>query len=441
MAQIIKMPKLGVNMTEGLLVTWHRREGETIEKGEPFFDLETDKSTMTIEATCDATVLKILVEECESVPIFTPVAVVGEVGEDPDEALKQDELKLEAQPKAENAEESTQRSGDSAKEPTDSSDSAQKNREIRLSPRAKQYARQQGLSISELWEYADDNGVVTEERLMAISMTNKAESEKIQPGSVCGDNASQEGIKAEKTQPISSCTACESAEEISIPYQGIRKITGDRLSQSMQEAPHIYFTAVVDLTKLIQLRKELETDEQRFSLTAYLVCAASRALAAYPEINASLRGDRIIRHGHRNIGVAVAGNNGLIVPVIKETERKFLPEIASELRELVSKARVGGLLPDEYSGGTFTISNLSKTGIDSFTAIINPPESAILAVGGLHKEALVVTGSDGQETVSIRTVIRLTLSVDHRVIDGKLAADFLTGVKDLLEQPCRLLLP
>ncbi|MDR1815388.1 MAG: 2-oxo acid dehydrogenase subunit E2 [Clostridiales Family XIII bacterium] len=225
-----------------------------------------------------------------------------------------------------------------------------------------------------------------------------------------------------------------------VPYSGVRRIIGERLAESKFTAPHLYFTQKVDVTALLDLRARVNArQEKKTSVTDYIARAVVLALQAHPELNASLAGDVIEQYANVNLGIAVAAPGGLIVPVVKDAETLSVSELSKRASTLVEKARTGKLLPDEYTGGTFTISNLGMFGIENFTAILNPPESGILAVSATKDEAAVTLGADGTKRIEIRPVMNITLSVDHRIIDGLLAAQFVGEVKRLLEAPVELM--
>ena len=221
----------------------------------------------------------------------------------------------------------------------------------------------------------------------------------------------------------------------------MRKIIGDRLSQSKFTAPHLYFTDSVDTTNLTAFRRMLnEQGEQKIAVSDLLIKAASRALARFPGVNSALIGDEIVTYESTNVGMAVAGDNGLIVPVVKNAQSKTLTQIAAETRDLVARAKEGRLAPAEYSDGTFSLSNLGMFGIENFTAIINPPEAAILSVSSVRKKAVVITDENGEDQIAIRPMMNIQLSVDHRIIDGLLASRFVEYMKELLENPVRILM-
>jgi pyruvate dehydrogenase E2 component (dihydrolipoamide acetyltransferase) len=225
------------------------------------------------------------------------------------------------------------------------------------------------------------------------------------------------------------------------PYSGVRKIIGTRLAASKFTAPHLYFTQKVDMLALLELREKVNASlGRKASVTDFIVKAVTACLVKFPDVNASLVGEEIELYESVNVGVAVAAPNGLIVPVLRDCEKKGLARIAEEASELVDRARNGKLRPDEYRDGTFTVSNLGMFGIENFTAIINPPESAILAVSATKDEVIAADDGNGGKTVAIRPMMNITLTVDHRIIDGLLAARFVTEVKRILENPIETLL-
>ena len=258
-------------------------------------------------------------------------------------------------------------------------------------------------------------------------------------GTGIGGKVMRADVRAVLPAPASApCTETQKICSVQ-PYSGVRRIIGERLTGSKFSAPHAYFADSVDVACLNVLRQQLLAGGIRASFSDLLILAVCKTLRRYPEINASLEGEHIVTYADINIGLAVAGSNGLIVPVVKKTQEKNLENIAAETRDLVERARAGRLLPEEYSGGTFTVSNLGPFDIEDFTAIINPPEAAILAVSAVRKKAVVVSGADGEDAVVIRPVMGIRLSADHRLIDGLLAANFIKHLKELLENPIRML--
>lgn len=301
---------------------------------------------------------------------------------------------------------------------------------IRVSPVAAKIAADQGIPL----EGIEGSGVSG--KIMKRDITSEGAAKGFSIG------GAKAGTSTGGTAGFGTGQATAGGKEIKdiLPYSGVRKIIGDRLAKSKFTAPHLYFTQKVDLEKLLSLRKQInDSQEKKTSVTDYIARAVIKCLQKYPDMNASLEGDRIIRYQSVNLGIAVAAPGGLIVPVIKDANHKTVVQLSSEAGVLFEKARNGKLAPLEYTGGTFTVSNLGMFGIENFTAIINPPEVGILAVSATKDEAVVVPHEDGTKTIEIKPMMNITLTVDHRVIDGLLAAQFVTDVKRLLESPIQLL--
>lgn len=456
MAEVIIMPKLGFNMDEGELVKWHKQTGDTVKKGEILFEINTDKTTMPVEATADGTVLKIMLGEGESADVFTPIAVLGEPGEDADAVL--------AAEKGAGGETGAARSGSDAEanaiqRETGAADASQsqaaallEGKKLRLTPKAQKLVKEDNLSLESLAgiEGTGFQGGITYRDIKASPLARK-EAELLNvdlsgvQGTGAGGKIMKADVKAAAGNGASAAAAPEADPALKIasmtPYKGIRKIIGDKLAHSKFTAPHLYFTDAVDTADLTAFRKELnEKNEVKIAVSDLLVMAACKALKKFPGINVTLKDDKIITYKSINIGTAVAGDNGLVVPVIKNTQNKSLTEVACENRDLVKRAKEGKLTPDEYSGGTFSISNLGMFGIGNFTAIINAPEAAILSVSSVRKVPVVLTDEEGKDIIAIRPMMNIQLSVDHRLIDGLLASQFLEYVKELLENPVKILI-
>lgn len=451
MAEVIIMPKLGFNMDEGELVSWGKKVGEEVKKGEVLFEINTDKTTMPVEATQDGVFLKTMLDEGQFADVFTPIAVVGAAGEDPDAALA-------AHAAA---------SGGAAPAPVPAADAAPAASaapaaaaaapvptDLKLTPKAKKLVKDEAIDPASLAEVKGTGyqGGITAKDIKASPLAKKvAERDGVDLASVQGSGAGGkvmrsdvEGAAAAGAKAPAAAPGMDALGKIVLattPYKGVRKIIGERLAQSKFTAPHLYFTDSIDTTKFTAFRKQInESGEVKVAVSDLLIMAASKALKKYPGINVSLEGDQIITYASTNVGMAVAGDNGLIVPVVKNVQMKSLTDVAKESRDLVERAKVGKLAPDEFSGGTFTISNLGMFGIENFTAIINPPESAILAVSSVRKKAIVVTDEDGEDSIEIRPMMNIQLTVDHRLIDGLLAAQFVAYFKGLLEDPMRILM-
>lgn len=439
MAKVIVMPKLGYTQDEGQIAEWHKKVGDAVTQGEPFFDVHTDKSVVTVDANCSGTLLKIVLDPGETVPVLTPVAVVGEAGEDPDEVLSK-----HVTASAADAQEETifneEEPAEEAAAPAPVSDQ-------KLTPRAKKYMAENEIDPACLNEIQGTGfeGGITERDIKASPLARKiAQAAGVTLSLVTGTGSQGKVMKADVERAAAKPAPAAVSDKIiasEVPYRGVRKIIGDRLSESKFTAPHLYFTDSVDTTNLTAFRKMLnENSETKFAVSDLLIMAASKALRKFPGINSSLVGDKIVTYISTNIGMAVAGDNGLVVPVVKNVQQKTLSDVAAETRDLVALAKAGRLAPAQYTGGTFSISNLGMFGIGNFTAIINPPEAAILSVSSVRKTPVVLTNEEGNDTIGIRPMMNIQLSVDHRIIDGLLAAQFLEYMKQLLENPVSILL-
>jgi pyruvate dehydrogenase E2 component (dihydrolipoamide acetyltransferase) len=433
MAEIIIMPKLGFNMDEGQLVKWYKAVGDKVTEGELLFEINTDKTTMPVEATCGGTVLAILLEEGAFANVFTPIAVVGIPGEDYAAALASaggSSLPVKSA------------APDAAVSPAPALPAG----EIKLTPKARKLIKDEGIDPSSLSGIKGTGyqGGITAKDIKASPLARKvAAAAGVDLAAVCGHGAGGKVMKADVITHAAASPPRQAGEKkiLSVtPYKGIRKVIGDKMVQSKRTAPHLYFTEIVDTTNLTAFRKQLnETAEVKIAVSDVLTMAAAKALKKYPQVNASLIDGEIIAYRSINVGTAVAGNNGLIVPVVKDVQEKRLTDVARESKDLVTRAKEGQLKPHEYSDGTFTISNLGMFGIENFTAIINGTESAILSVSSVRKKAVVVTDTDGEDRVVIRPMMNIQLTVDHRLIDGLLAVSFVGYVKQLLENPVLIL--
>ncbi|WP_371362806.1 Dihydrolipoyllysine-residue acetyltransferase component of pyruvate dehydrogenase complex [Sporomusa rhizae] len=450
MAEFIIMPKLGFNMDEGQLVKWHKAEGDAVKKGEVAFEIQTDKTTIEVESTCDGILRKIFVEEGQTVPVIVPVAVIGDAGEDISVMIAEAAAKLggstgiaSEQPAAVEENDAPQAAAAAAE--AVSSD-------LKLSPRARKYAAEQGLDLSgAVIPGSGFQGGITQKDLEQGVTSGKitplakkmAQAAQVDLANVAGSGVGGKIVKEDILGAVKQAAPAPVGDiEVlrTIDYSGMRKVIGDRLSQSKFTAPHLYFTASVDVTELMKFRETVnKAQPQKVSYNDFVIAAVSQALQKFPAINCALHGNKIVQYKDVNIGMAVGMENGLIVPVIKKAQNKKLTAIAAETQVLAEKARAGKLLPQDYQGGTFTVSNLGMFGIENFTAIINPPEAAILSVSALKKTPVVISSEDGDEIV-IKTMMKMTVSVDHRLIDGMNATKFLNEVKALLEKPLTILI-
>ncbi|WP_305982846.1 pyruvate dehydrogenase complex dihydrolipoamide acetyltransferase [Roseivirga thermotolerans] len=422
-AEIVRMPKMSDTMEEGVIAAWHKKVGDKVEAGELMAEIETDKATMEYESYHDGTVLYLGAEEGSSVKVDGILAVVGEEGADYEALIKADQQggTSDDEPTPAAKEESKQEEAKS--EPISSGSSSNNtsgsNGRIKASPLAKKMAEERGIDIS-LVKGSGDGG-----RIVKRDVENYVPSQQVQA-------PAQEAAAAPAVQ-LPKVVGEESFEEMRVSQ--MRKTIAKRLSQSKFTAPHFYLTMEINMDKAIEARKSMnEVSPVKISFNDMVIKAASVALRKHPQVNSSWLEDKIRINHHVHIGVAVAVDEGLLVPVVRFADSKPLSHISAEVKELGGKAKNKKLQPEEMSGNTFTISNLGMFGIDEFTAIINPPDACIMAVGGIKETAVV---KDGQLTIG--NIMKVTLSCDHRVVDGAVGSAFLQTFKSLLEDPVRLL--
>jgi len=411
MAEYIIMPKLGFNMDKGTLLKWRKKEGDLVEEQEVLFEIETDKTVMEVEAQTSGTLRKILVAEGEEVPVTLPIAIIGDKDENISKIIKEAYQKL-GKTKIIEEESKVDREVSPLIEESQEIKPKKEKKEFRkISPRARKTAKELGVEV-QLVEGSGPGGVVIEKDILDYFQLKKETSK----------------------------TLIEEKEiEKRIPYTGIRKIIGDRLSQSKFTAPHTYFTISVDMTKAISFLDTYNSDLQlKVTINDLIVFIVAKILKEQSNLNCSLIGEEIVYYKDINIGIAVAIEEGLIVPVLKNADKKTLSILSTHTKKLIKLAQERKLMPEDYKGGTFTVSNLGMYGIEQFTAIINPPEVAILAVGAIQKTPIVIEESKGR--IEIRSIMKITFSADHRLIDGVMASNFLTKTKYYLQQPKFLVL-
>ncbi|MFR4017987.1 MAG: dihydrolipoamide acetyltransferase family protein [Clostridia bacterium] len=473
MAEIIIMPKLGFNMNEGKLVQWYKSEGEEITKGEPLFSVETDKTNMDIEATSDGVVKKLLIEEGDQIPVTLPIAVIGSADEDVSAAVADAKAQLAAGGADVSDVDEAAAAAEQVEAPAETKTPAAAPKTadgvIKITPRARRVAAENDLAVEDLTiEGTGWQGGICEKDILEYLASNKvkatpvaaamAKAEGIDLADIKGSGVNGKVMKedvekviaaakkavaaAEDQAPAGAGEITPDGKEIGekVPYAGVRKVIGDRLAQSKFTAPHLYFTQKVNMEDVLALRKKVnEVQDKKTSVTDFIAKAVIMTLKKYPEMNSSLVGETIERYKSINLGIAVASPTGLIVPNIKNSQDMSVVEISKASTPLFDKARAGKLAVDEYAGGTFTISNLGMFGIENFTAIINPPEVGILSISSTKDEPFVVTKEDGTKEIQIKPMMNIQLTVDHRIIDGLLAAQFVTNVKNLLENPISLM--
>lgn len=371
----VVMPKFGLTMEEGTVVNWLKSEGDEVTKGEPLFEVTTDKITNEVEAPASGILQKILVDVGEIAKVAEVIAVIADENESIETSL------------------------------TTEQDEGEQQKKIKASPLAKKLAQEAGLDLGVI------PGTGPGGRITKDDVTNYLNTEK--------DDRSPHKVDSRQGEPL----------------RGIRQVIAQRMGASWREAPHVTLSREVDVSLLQDFKDKIKETDKKVSYTEILTVLAARVLKKFPDFNASLINEKLIKHSQINIGIAVALEGGLIVPVIKDADKKGILEVKKQIKDLANRARVDCLENDEISGGTFTITNLGMYGIDVFTPIINPPESAILGVGRINDRPFL----QGDKLVN-KPMLWLSLSFDHRVADGALAARFLGELANLVENPTLTLL-
>ena len=395
MATEIKLPRLGQGMESGTIVKWLKSEGDPVEKGEPLYELDTDKVTQEVEADASGVLLKIAISEGE-VEVGKTIAVIGEQGESvPDETPAPEAA---AKPEAKRGSPPSE-----TLQQTVARDERRDGDRVKASPLARRIARERGIELTSL------TGTGPEGRIVA------------------------EDVERAAAAPAPTAAVAEAPGEVEVvELSSLRRTVARRMTEAWQ-APAFQISMSADMTRALAVRArlvELRADGAKPTISDLLTKVAAAALMRHREVNAHFAGDSVRLMPSADIGIAVATERGLLVPVIRSCERRTIPEIASARADLVERARTGKLQQGDLEGGTFTISNLGMYGVEQFVAVLNPPQAAILAVGAVQDTPVAVDG-----VVQIRPVMTMTLTCDHRSVDGATAADFLRTVKTFLEEP------
>ncbi|KAB2914185.1 MAG: pyruvate dehydrogenase complex dihydrolipoamide acetyltransferase [Bacteroidetes bacterium] len=410
MAEVIRMPKMSDTMTEGVIVEWLKKVGDTVKSGDILAEVETDKATMELENYVKGTLLHIGIQKGQAVPVDGIIAIVGEPGEDiaallagGAPAAKTEAPKEEA--KAEAPAVVTNNTAAPVAQPVVTSNDDSR---LKASPLARKMAEERGIDIQRI-HGSGDNG-----RIVKRDVENYKESAASVPAA-----AAYTGVESFSEEPVSQ----------------MRKTIARRLAESKFTAPHFYLTMEINMDKAVEARTAMNSySPVKLSYNDMVIKAAAIALRQHPQVNSSWMGEKIRHNSHIHVGVAVAVDDGLLVPVVRFADNKSLSQISAEVKELADKAKNKKLQPAEWEGNTFSISNLGMYGIEEFTAIINPPNACILAVGGMKETVIVENGQ-----MRPGHVMKVTLSCDHRVVDGVVGSKFLQTFKNLLEEPVRLL--
>ncbi len=419
-AEIVLMPKMSDTMSEGVIAKWHKKVGDQVKSGELLAEVETDKATMDYESFNTGTILYIGAKEKEAVKINDVLAIIGEKDADWQTLLKAHQAKGAGSSSATTS--TPTNTNPSAAAPTSVVVAeASTNGRLKASPLAKKMAKDLGYDINKI-QGTGDSGRVT-----------KQDVENYKPSSTPASTTST-GKSGAAPIVLPQVVGQESFEDITVSQ--MRKTIARRLAESKFSAPHFYLTMEINMDKAIEARKSMnEIAPVKISFNDMVIKATAAALRQHPDVNVAWLGDKMRRSNHIHIGVAVAVKDGLLVPVLRFADNKSLSHISVEVKELAQKAHDKKLQPAEMEGGTFAISNLGMFGIEEFTAIINPPNACILAVGGIKETAIVKNGQ-----LAVGNVMKVTLSCDHRAVDGAVGSAFLKTLKGLLEDPVRILI-
>lgn len=423
MAEVIRMPRLSDTMEEGNIISWQKNVGDAVEPGDILAEVETDKATMDLESFNEGVLLHIGVAE-GPVPVEGVIAIIGDAGEDISAILKEIENEANAPAAAPEETPKTEPAAQAIEAPAQptvptpapapvASQTTTNDGRIKASPLAKKMAEDKGLDLSRI-SGTGENGRIVKRDI---------------------DEAEKSGYSSVSSAPTALSGTFDESLYGDKPISQMRKVIARRLGESKFTAPHFYLTMEIDMGNAIEARKAMNEDsEVRISFNDIVIKASAAALRKHPMVNASWLEDKITYHRDINIGVAVAIDEGLMVPVINNADLKSLSMIKAEVKQLAGKARERKLSPEEMSGNTFTISNLGMFDIDEFTAIINPPDACILAVGTIAEKPVVKNGE-----IVVGSIMKVTLSCDHRIVDGAKGAAFLQTLKAYLENPVKIL--
>ena len=428
MSKKVQMPALSPTMEEGTLAKWLVKEGDTVSSGDLLAEIETDKATMEFEAVDEGKIAKILISEgSEGVKVGTVIAIIAEEGEDLAEAAQNDAAapKADAKPKAEAAASAAPAADPAPAAKVDAVPAKQDGKRVKASPLARRIAEQSGIDLASL-KGSGPNGRVV-----------KADLEGAEKGAPRAAQATAPAAAA--PTPVAPATA----QDFGIPHEvvklsGMRKTIARRLTESKQQVPHIYLTVDVQLDKLLKLRSELNAGLAgrgvKLSVNDLLIKALGVALVQVPECNVQFAGDQMLQFKRADISVAVSIPGGLITPIVTEADSKSVSAISTAMKDLASRAKDGKLAPQEYQGGTASLSNMGMFGIKQFEAVINPPQGMIMAIGAGEKRPFVV-----DDALQIATVMSATGSFDHRAIDGADGARLMQAFRELVENPLGML--
>jgi pyruvate dehydrogenase E2 component (dihydrolipoamide acetyltransferase) len=420
MAETINMPKLGFDMAEGTLVRWLKNVGDKVVKGEVLAEIETDKATVEVESSAGGVVRKLLVDEGAVVPINTPIAIVGTADEKLDEIVPEEITQTSTAAKPQRAVSIPSMDSSHAEPIASESQSAISNQQskiLKASPLAKNIARQRGIDLGQVHGTGPGGRIVRRDVESALT---SAPTSDIRPS----------------TSSLSMPGAVRHEDE-TIQFSKLRQAIARRMADSKKTTPHFYVTHEYKMESLLDIRRQLNNllpENEKVSVNDFIVKAVALTLRQFPNLNASLNGNSVLRHGSINIGIAVSVEGGLLTIVCREADQKPLPKISSEVKGMAAHVREGKVRSEEIEGSTFSVSNMGMYDVENFAAIINPPEAAILAVGTAREVPVVENG-----IVKTGWRMKATISVDHRISDGVEAAKFMQALAVFLEEPLRML--
>lgn len=411
--EVITMPRLSDTMTEGKVAKWHKNVGDTVKEGDLLAEIETDKAVQDFESEFNGILLKQGVEEGGAAPVDTVLAIIGPEGTDVSNVGAAQPATKSADKPAEQKYETKTEEKSVASTENSSSD------RVAISPLAKKMAQEKGVDINSV-QGSGENGRIVKKDIENYQPSQKAES----------------AAPAQNTAAAQVALSFVQGEDTETPNSQVRNIIAKRLSESKFSAPHYYLMVEINMDKAIEARKEINSlPDTKISFNDMIIKATAVALRKHPQVNSSWAGDKVIHRGNINVGVAVAIPDGLVVPVLKNTDQMNYTQISAAVKDMAGRAKSKGLKANEMEGSTFSISNLGMFGIETFTSIINQPNAAILSVGAIIEKPIVKNGQ-----IVVGNIMKLSLACDHRVVDGATGAQFLQTLKTYLESPLTLLL-
>ena len=421
--EVITMPRLSDTMTEGKVAKWHKKLGDTVKEGDILAEIETDKAVQDFESEFNGTLLYIGTEEGGASPVDSVLTIIGPEGTDVSAIVSGGGKKQEPSKKAEVPSDENKSESSSKESSTSSTQQLSSDARIAISPLAKKMAEEKGIDINAM-KGSGENGRIVRKDVEGFTPSSKE---------VAANDAKAPAVASAPAQVAMNFVQGEDSET---PNSQVRNIIAKRLSESKFTAPHYYLMVEISMDKAMEARKEINSlPDTKISFNDMIIKATAMALRKHPQVNSTWHADKIVHHGNINVGVAVAIPDGLVVPVLKNTDQMNYTQISAAVKDMAGRAKSKGLKANEMEGSTFSVSNLGMFGIETFTSIINQPNSAILSVGAIVEKPVV---KDGQ--IVVGNTMKLSLACDHRVVDGATGAQFLQTLRTYLEQPLSLLL-